>query len=690
MYLLASTSFFLITGCQKNLINQSDAETAQKLSVKIPDNFFKESVLPGVVFDTALNSDSNIFNTSTVASPSFDPNNSEEQLLLGNQLPNPYTVVNMQQAYNILYGQGQTLVANYMYVKFKPVNEDQLATLEDDDELELQDHPMDYEITQDGDYYQDPNLGTEDIPWLYTVVPINYTPPSGILYDVICSLYIPDNNLVLEGMAESIVASTNSAAATYAVSIQNGKRIITRTDIEGVDPYNPPLCEDPGNCSGGGGQGDNPPPPLPPGIYVEDQKICGTTNTNTIVPVRILRVVCKRWFKKWKGYTNDLGRFTVTKTFRNNVKVIIKTKNNLAKVSKVRGVRLWQMAFPVKKRLGVYAGNQLATLRYVFTKPVNASASSQELPYWIATTTHNSNIEFREYSTEFGVLPPPGNLKIMISNWGGGFSSTGAAPMFNKCHGVMSTFFAANFILSQSFLAVGDLNTFVTSVTNKIDVLVNYQAPVADYNCRLTSAWIKQLAYHELGHASHYALAGCDFWGVYRGAIAAELFLGNPNTRPYGDGTETNAGAIALGEMWGNHCEYIYANRHYGTGGNAAATFIARMQGAIWANPTTTLTNVNTTPNLNCYLAALESNNPNSVNDTWPWIPQGLPYDLFDDRNDFPTPINDNVAGYSYQQLFNGLQTDVRSIPAYRDRLLQLNGNNQQVQVNALFNAYNY
>ena len=422
--------------------------------------------------------------------------------------------------------------------------------------------------------------------------------------------------------------------------------------------------------------------PLPPGIYVEDQRACGATNTNTIVPVRQVRVVCKRWFKIWRGYTNDLGRFTVTKTFRNNVKVIVKIKNSLAKVSKVRGIRLWQMAFPVKRRIGVVAGNELATLRFVFTKPANANAGNTELPDWVATTTHNSNIEFRDYSTEFGVALPPTQLKIIISNWGGGFSTTGSTPMFNKCHGGMSTYFAAHFIMSQSFLVAGDLNTLVASIANRIDVIINYQAPQADYNCRLTSTWLKELAYHEFGHASHYAQAGCDFWGAYRSAISGELFLGNPATRPYGDGTEPNAGTIAVGEMWGNHCQYVYANRHYGNGGTANADFRTTMQNQFFIN--------GSVAGLNCHLSALESFNPNNIGDVHRWIPQGLPYDLIDNRNDAPNPVIDNVAGYTNQQTFNALQSDVRSIPAFRDRLLQLNGNNQQAQVNALFNEYNY
>lgn len=96
---------------------------------------------------------------------------------------------------------------------------------------------------------------------------------------------------------------------------------------------------------------------------------------------------------------------------------------------------------------------------------------------------------------------------------------------------------------------------------------------------------------------------------------------------------------------------------------------------------------------LNCYLRALENHNPNIdvTEDLNRWIPYGLPCDLIDDRDDNnANTVIDNVSGYTTQQCFNALQSDVRTFPAIRDRLLQQNGNNLQPQINALFNEYHY
>ena len=199
---------------------------------------------------------------------------------------------------------------------------------------------------------------------------------------------------------------------------------------------------------------------------------------------------------------------------------------------------------------------------------------------------------------------------------------------------------------------------------NQMDIVIGYAAANADYNCRLTSANIKSIAYHELGHAAHYAQAGCDYWQAYRTRIANEISFGNPNTRPYGNGTENNAGLVAVGEMWGNHSQYIFTNRHYGNGGGGNASFpvgfTASMQGSDWPN---------IAGGLNANLNAVENFNPFIASTTDPhrWIPQGICYDLFDNRNDrlFGGFVTDNVTGYTFQQCFNALQSDIRSIPLF-------------------------
>ncbi len=131
----------------------------------------------------------------------------------------------------------------------------------------------------------------------------------------------------------------------------------------------------------------------------------------------------------------------------------------------------------------------------------------------------------------------------------------------------------------------------------------------------------------------------------------------------------------------GGHCEYIYTDRRYGNGGATAAFFRVFRQDITYYN----------TIDFNAYLNAIEHFDPtNNADDVFRWIPQGLPYDLFDTRNDNFAPIVDQVSNISYSQSFNALQPDVRSITAFKIRLFQQVGNAQLTQINELFQQYGY
>ena len=667
-----------------------------------PEGFFISGLkIPGV----ENNNGASLQRTNSASSQgdTIDPNNGDDLVVLGQQLPNPYTVANMQQAVNILYGGNFTISATHYYVRFKPNSVEQFVTLEDTEDLELQDYPMDHEVIIDGDYWQDPSLGTEDWHWLYTVVPIGYVFPQGIQHQIIESLYLPNDNEVLEDMAESM-----AGGAQYQSLKEDNSNIVAIERVDEEAPifnysgeqcpcFNPdepcPIWPDCGTGGGGGG-GTGLNQKIPRGIIeVQDIVTCNINVVSINVALRQAKVVCKRWFKTDRTFTNDQGQFTASKKFKNKVKIIVKTKNNFAKVSKVRGIRYWQLLFPAKKRIGVYDEGAMANVAYVFTKSPTASKSDRLLPYWVAATTHNTVVEYRQYAAEMGVAAPPMGLKILVTNWNAS-QGAGSAPMWNKCFNLGDEIQRLQAFISFAVAAPGvgtiisSIGILVNTLKNQLDITIGYQVRNDDYNCRLTSADIKSIGFHELGHSSHFVQAGCDFWRAYRVRITNEIAVGNPAFRPYGDGTETNAGVVAIGEMWGGHCEKIFSERHYGNGRGAFGGF---------GEGFTSILQITAFPNipggLNANLNAIENFNPNIniADDPHRWIPQGLPYDLIDDRNDFDfnatRPI-DEVLGFTTLQCFNALQSEVRSIPEFRTRILQQNGNNQLAQINNLFSSY--
>lgn len=98
---------------------------------------------------------------------------------------------------------------------------------------------------------------------------------------------------------------------------------------------------------------------------------------------------------------------------------------------------------------------------------------------------------------------------------------------------------------------------------------------------------------------------------------------------------------------------------------------------------------------LSSHLNLLEDFDPTRpiILDPFRWIPQGVYYEMFDDRNDLTVPfprvlINDEVLNYTNQQFFNALDNDIVSIPQFRVRFLNQNGFNQAVV--DLFTEYHY
>lgn len=53
--------------------------------------------------------------------------------------------------------------------------------------------------------------------------------------------------------------------------------------------------------------------------------------------------------------------------------------------------------------------------------------------------------------------------------------------------------------------------------------------------------------YHECTHAGHIKNVGATYW-----ATLVDREMKNGNNNPYGNVTETNAGYIGVGEIWGN------------------------------------------------------------------------------------------------------------------------------------------
>lgn len=117
-----------------------------------------------------------------------------DRIVLGERLENPYKTENITKALHSLYptkaGRVDVKTTN-LYVRFLPADENEYRQLESMG-LYLTDHPLDYAIKVDGDWYHDPSVPEDQVTWQYAVVPHDFRFPD-IRYEVIDECHISEN-----------------------------------------------------------------------------------------------------------------------------------------------------------------------------------------------------------------------------------------------------------------------------------------------------------------------------------------------------------------------------------------------------------------------------------------------------------------------------------------------------------------
>lgn len=608
----------------------------------------------------------------------YDGDSIARPTILGMQHVNPYLVPNMQQAYANLGITNVPVTVTNLYVRFLPASVEQLAVLDsamDSRGLDLFDAPMDYDILQEGEYYQDPVIPDSMVTYQYAVVPPGFQFPAGINYTILAQIHIPeDAYTAVETEAERLAAiqdSLNATGKVYAVK---------------------PNSEPPGGCPPGYKwnpatrtcEPESPPPPQPPPPAPDASIAVGyitvsDINLNTIPGVRNVRIVVKRWFKIERLSTDNIGHFQSSKHFKNKAKVVVKFTNGYCNIRGIRGIRIWNLVLPVEKTMGVYSSNK-NNITANFDK-YNTNMGAKGNLYWVAATTHNAIQEHRDYASQYGFSPAPMGLNIYLTNWGimDGLSST---PLFGKRFiSDIPNSFVTTFLTGTIFSIVTPVTGIIAGITRaRLDMAIGYHQ--GNIN-KLTSDGIKETIYHEASHGSQYTQMGSGWYLSFVNAELSEI-IQHPSGKynPYGDGASIYSPIIALGEAWGYHMGQFLADKQYGMSSHCAGE-----QFACYPN--------NYISGLSSHLVALENFDPYLTDYPFKWIPKGLFYDLMDTRNDalaIPRYVNidDQVSGYTIQQIFGAYQSDINTLQQYKSRLLQQNNNNQSSQVLSLFQQYGY
>lgn len=626
--------------------------------------------------------------------------------MLGAKKPNPFARAIMTQAYNNIHEPDVAQVPHtHLYVRFLPNSPEEYRLLGDIEGLELFDFPLDYEIVEHGDYYHDPTIPEENITWQYAVVRRDFAFPPNVQYEVLEQIVNAPFKSKLTREAFRI------AYSNAGMGPGGGQRASDRNYEECAWDCNYyPECFElpefgcggtvtapPGGGTGGGGQtfpGDEIPceitdpnwpncEELPVVTTVTNGCGCSVSNTTVRYPGGCVRVVDTQlpangnlpngasvhldgvkqakivwwngWFGVWETYTDDNGCWQIQKEDYGKGYMWVKFKNQRAAIRGMRGAKIWEYAIAVKDYVGAFNGPTFNDISVIYN--TGGDVGSASLLFWHAATANNALWDYYQYAAADGITLPPGDLKVLLTNWGGGAA---AAPMLNQTGFAWQGAFAAQVMFSYLF------PTFLSFLPVTVTVLSSYFAAFApdivfNYDqSTIASDRFKETLYHEFAHASHYqglpAGSRNTYWNsnvVY--VLTNEL---NNNNSPYGTRGTPGFQRCAVIEMWGFHLGPHYADRKYGVlHSRSPNAFPATIQATRWLYAQEP------------FLSDIAGGDLDN------FIPMGLFHDLWDDNALNPAGVVDGivdpvVSGFPHDAFFNAVRNGApTTIPAVETSL---------------------
>ena len=419
------------------------------------------------VFIVSCNKDEKSENPNT---STFNTEKTTATFVVGNQLPNPYSVSNMQSAYDSLVGLGEitttiNIAPTHLYVQLFPTDSAQMNSILEDTNLSLFPYPLDHEISGTGTL--EVHQGTT--PEIYTVVPVGYTIP--VNYQLLEECFIPDDY-------------TNPDMATLELGsfVRTGN--ITANELSGSKS----LWAHPTGA-----------------ITVYN------TDNSSYEGVKGIRVYTRKFVKIGHGYTNANGSYQISKPFLSDVHYALSFANR-------DGFKIWGNVGPITPALH-YIGKHSKT-GYNYAIAQNSQA-------WPWATINNGVCLYRDnLCSSFDVASTPSNLRLWYVDWN---SSLGEAstPMFRHIAGYASVQVASILYLTGF---ISSINTAVIVGGALYCALMCCPDILITSSCATSTKKLRSHLFHELSHASHYSRVGREYWFDYVLQICANLGYGNgPN-----------------------------------------------------------------------------------------------------------------------------------------------------------------
>ncbi len=391
---------------------------------------------------------------------------------LGKKLENPYSVSNMKKAYQSLKSKKQfklgikeeELTTTHLYLRFLPSDSLEYSLLLNDTTLELFTYPLDYEIEEEGDYYQDPTIVEGDGTWLYTVVPVGYHFPE-MQHELLEECFIPDEEAAEENSKSTNKSNFLADLETEAMRITGNLSEEELTEIENSKSWWRPSKKYPKGT-----------------IQVED--VVGGSGNSNFQGIRRVKVRTHRIVKISRDWTDKDGIYNISRGYRRNVHYSIIFENQT-------GFKVWgnrAMFAPARYSMGWQS-------KYGHSR--NFSNNSKA---WLWSTINNAADDYRIKCGAFRITPPPNNMRIWSMRSNGKWA--GSAPMGRQI--------TLNINSLMDFLVIG----YAAAKTSGITVALSLCLPdiFILHSGDESTRRIYETVYHESAHASHYSRVGKEYW----------------------------------------------------------------------------------------------------------------------------------------------------------------------------------
>lgn len=372
--------------------------------------------------------------------------------VLYEKLPNPYTLRLMQKIYDDYSIEQVALEPTDLYVCFMPQDSAQFRTLYDNGELELFDYPLDV-VLEEGEEYINPELGDDELSWLYTTVKPDFEFPEGIRYEIIDTCYIPADG-------ETITQTKSMAVDVEAVALGR-----MGFDVDTI------LTKEPGvrmNPSG---------------------SICVYKDSSSIVPVKGVKVRCNNVVKWAVDYTDENGNYTMEKSFKTRVHYAVVFENE-------KNFDLWGNKWPIGRANHNMGWNDNAGHSVVISRQSNA---------WEWAAVNNAAYDYYIMCENTGISLPPPNLKMWVIKG----ASVSSAPMLRRINHSIGLNTHSDFLNFFANYGYGALLTFLNQALKIALPDITIGTDSMNYYD------IYKTVNHELAHASHFSNVGSSFWAKY-------------------------------------------------------------------------------------------------------------------------------------------------------------------------------